>query len=77
MAVHKYLVQKYVTVHTGHGQVTLAFEDSGEAQRWFAALRDVVSNLAEVQPYDSFMPDTMCPLQTPAGVDWLSILLER
>lgn len=40
--------QKYVTVHTSHGPVTLAFENSGDAQQWFAALRDAVAALKEV-----------------------------
>lgn len=41
--------QKYVTVHTAHGAVTLAFEDSAEAQLWFAALKDVVTTLKQVK----------------------------
>jgi hypothetical protein len=40
---------KYVTLHTSHGPATLAFEDSGEAQRWFAALRDTVGALKEAK----------------------------
>ena len=42
------VLQKYVTVHTAHGAVTLAFEDSAEAQLWFAALKDVVTTLKQV-----------------------------
>lgn len=42
--------QKYITVHTSHGTVTLAFEDSADAQMWFAALKDVVANLKQVLP---------------------------
>ena len=41
-------MQLYVRVHTSHGVVTLAFEDSAEAQRWFAALRDAIADLNEV-----------------------------
>ena len=40
--------QKYVTVHTAHGTVTLAFDDSAEAQLWFAALKDAVASLKQV-----------------------------
>jgi hypothetical protein len=36
-------------VHTAHGAVTLAFEDSAEAQLWFAALKDVVTTLKQVR----------------------------
>lgn len=43
------MTQKYVTVHTSHGAVTLAFEDSADAQMWFAALKDVVANLKQVK----------------------------